>query len=355
MGGELQTKELKNQRIARKEKELISAEVQPEWHWKYREPVREKIGTTDYKQKENQGTGEEVAYYVELASDEENGEGAAEENVKEIARWKIVLIKNMDERLQLKKKREKDTLKLIMNEEWKEKETKRENQVPKKQKIAEQMKGKLEDEKCYLEGSTKGLVENQCGCKLQKIYQEGSNCNTTEIRAFSSLEAEALALKEALIMEKSLQLEKVLIESNNLQLIQSIKSKYHIGEILAYLKDIAHLLKDLPDARIIWTPGEKNHLAHHIATQRAAGTLSSNWSVRLPVITETQLRREAKKVRRIGERPTHHEGAIEQNENWVLTVPNQVVIEVRERTGRGQQTEEQPAFEPEESHKQVQN
>ncbi|RYR63325.1 hypothetical protein Ahy_A04g021134 [Arachis hypogaea] len=159
--------------------------------------------------------------------------------------------------------------------------------------------------------------------------------SATEIRAFSSLEAEALALKKALIMAKNLQLKKVLIESDNLQLIQSIKSKSYIGEILAYLKDIAHLLKDLPDAGITWTPGEENHLAHLIATQRAVGTLSSNWSVRLQVIIETQLRREAEKVRRIGGRPTHHEGAIEQNENWVLTVPNQVVIEVREGTGGG--------------------
>ncbi|XP_025665272.1 uncharacterized protein [Arachis hypogaea] len=159
--------------------------------------------------------------------------------------------------------------------------------------------------------------------------------SATEIKAFSSLEAEALALREALIMAKNLQLKKVLLESDNLKLIQSIKSKSHIGEILAYLKDIVHLLKDLPDAGIIWTPREGNHLAHLIATQRAAGTLSSNWSVRLPVIIETQLRREAEKVRRIGGRPIHHEGAIEQNKNRVLTVPNQVVIEVREGTGGG--------------------
>ncbi|RYR28933.1 hypothetical protein Ahy_B01g053155 isoform B [Arachis hypogaea] len=89
MGEELQTKELSNQRITGKGKDLISIEVQPKWHWKYREPVREKIGATDYKQKENQGTGEEAAYYVELASDEENGEGATKENIKEIARWEI--------------------------------------------------------------------------------------------------------------------------------------------------------------------------------------------------------------------------------------------------------------------------
>ncbi|RYR21861.1 hypothetical protein Ahy_B03g067166 [Arachis hypogaea] len=177
--------------------------------------------------------------------------------------------------------------------------------------------------------------------------------SATEIRAFSSLEAEALALREALIMAKNLQLGKVLIESDNLQLIQSIKSNSQIGEILAYLKDIAHLLKDLPDVGITWTPREGNHLAHLIATQRATGILSSNWSVRLPATIETQLRREAEKVRRIGRRPTHHEGAIEQKGDQMLTVPNQVVIEAREGTGGEQRTEEQPAFEPEDSLKRV--
>ncbi|RYR01032.1 hypothetical protein Ahy_B06g079896 [Arachis hypogaea] len=112
---------------------------------------------------------------------------------------------------------------------------------------------------------------------------------TTEIRAFSSLKVEALALREALIIAKNQQLEK--------------------------------------------TPRKKNHLTHLIATQRAASTLSSNWSMRLLMTTEIQLRREAENVKRIRGRSIYHESAIEYNGDRILTVSNQVVIEVKEGTG----------------------
>ncbi|RYQ94508.1 hypothetical protein Ahy_B08g089422 [Arachis hypogaea] len=103
------------------------------------------------------------------------------------------------------------------------------------------------------------------------------------IQANSVTVAEALAIRQALIIANNLFMEKVLIESDNLKIIQAIKSKSPIGEALAIIQDIQLLLEQLPGRGITWTPREGNLLAHKVAKEAELGNLHSNWSMQPPL------------------------------------------------------------------------
>ncbi|XP_072064201.1 uncharacterized protein [Arachis hypogaea] len=99
------------------------------------------------------------------------------------------------------------------------------------------------------------------------------------IQANSVTIAEALAIRQALIIVNNLFMEKVLIESDNLKIIQAIKSKSPIGEAWAIIQDIQLLLEQLSGRGITWTPREGNLLAHKVAREAELGNLHSNWSM----------------------------------------------------------------------------
>ncbi|RYR36406.1 hypothetical protein Ahy_A09g041364 [Arachis hypogaea] len=103
------------------------------------------------------------------------------------------------------------------------------------------------------------------------------------IQANSVTVAEALAIRQALIIANNLFMEKVLIESDNLKIIQAIKSKSPIGEALAIIQDIQLLLEQLLGRGITWTPREGNLLAHKVAREAELGNLHSNWSMQPPL------------------------------------------------------------------------
>ncbi|MED6110387.1 hypothetical protein PIB30_042326 [Stylosanthes scabra] len=70
---------------------------------------------------------------------------------------------------------------------------------------------------------------------------------TTSTRFCSSpLAAEALALRDVVMLTKNLQIDKALFETDNLNLIQAIKSKTVIPEIDAVLEDIWEMERELP-------------------------------------------------------------------------------------------------------------
>ncbi|RYR46385.1 hypothetical protein Ahy_A07g032125 isoform B [Arachis hypogaea] len=75
-----------------------------------------------------------------------------------------------------------------------------------------------------------------------------------KIQTKSSIAAEAQAIRQALIIVNNLQMGKTLIESDNLKLVQAIKSNTPIGEALAIIQDIRILMEMLPEKGITWTP-----------------------------------------------------------------------------------------------------
>ncbi|RYR17605.1 hypothetical protein Ahy_B03g062308 [Arachis hypogaea] len=115
------------------------------------------------------------------------------------------------------------------------------------------------------------------------------------IQANSVTVAEALAIRQALIIANNLFMGKVLIESDNLKIIQAIKSKSPIGEAWAINQDIQLLLEQLPGRGITWTPREGNLLAHKVAREAELGNLHSNWSMQPPLEILRIMHNESKK------------------------------------------------------------
>ncbi|RYR65332.1 hypothetical protein Ahy_A03g011262 [Arachis hypogaea] len=115
---------------------------------------------------------------------------------------------------------------------------------------------------------------------------------TGKIQANSSIAAEATAIRQAINIVNNLQMGKTLIESDNLKLIQAIKSKGSIGEISSILQDINMLMEQLPEKGLTWTPRNGNLLAHEIAKAAEIGTLHHNWSTQPPANIHRIIRNE---------------------------------------------------------------
>ncbi|XP_025669292.1 uncharacterized protein [Arachis hypogaea] len=116
---------------------------------------------------------------------------------------------------------------------------------------------------------------------------------STKIMAGSSLAAEALAIRQAIILSKNMEMKKVLIESDNIMLVQTLKSKSRIGEIDPILLDIFELTRGETEFDFTWTPREGNRLAHKVATLEAMGTLERSWIIRPPSEIIVQMRKDA--------------------------------------------------------------
>ncbi|XP_072058188.1 uncharacterized protein [Arachis hypogaea] len=99
-----------------------------------------------------------------------------------------------------------------------------------------------------------------------------------KIQARSSIMAEAQAIRQALIIVNNLQMGRILIESDNLKLVQAIKSKTDLGEALAIIQDIRILMETSPEKGVTWTPRNGNRLAHAVAKAAEAETLPGSHS-----------------------------------------------------------------------------
>ncbi|RYQ84610.1 hypothetical protein Ahy_B10g104047 [Arachis hypogaea] len=96
------------------------------------------------------------------------------------------------------------------------------------------------------------------------------------IRAHSSLAAEAEAMRRALILATNLNMEQILIESDNLPLVQAVKSKTYIGEVESIIRDIFLLAESLSNCGFTWVPREGNKVADGVAKCSLAGQLEEN-------------------------------------------------------------------------------
>ncbi|XP_025651809.1 uncharacterized protein [Arachis hypogaea] len=118
-----------------------------------------------------------------------------------------------------------------------------------------------------------------------------SGINSTIVAA-SSLAAEALAVRAALIMSQNLLMQKVIIESDNQILIQALKSHASVAEIQVVLDDIRHLARGIPSCGFTWVPREANSLAHEVARLTYQGTLHQNWVMHKPISIRNVLRKD---------------------------------------------------------------
>ncbi|XP_057734045.1 uncharacterized protein LOC130949302 [Arachis stenosperma] len=134
--------------------------------------------------------------------------------------------------------------------------------------------------KCNVDAA---FVETRSTGATTAVYRDPNGSLLTGINstivATSPLAAEALAVREALIMSTNFQMEKVIIESDNQILVQALKSHASIADIQVILDDILYLVKGIPNCGFTWAPKEENLLAHEVAKLTEDGEVDSGLEV----------------------------------------------------------------------------
>ncbi|RYR36428.1 hypothetical protein Ahy_A09g041389 [Arachis hypogaea] len=116
--------------------------------------------------------------------------------------------------------------------------------------------------------------------------------SATVIQANSSLSAEAQALREAVILVENLNIQRTIIETDSLQIVQTLKSGDTIWEIDPIIQDIISIQKRLSNCGFTWTPREGNRLAHSLAALKLKNLLPASWPITPPPQTADIIRRE---------------------------------------------------------------
>lgn len=94
---------------------------------------------------------------------------------------------------------------------------------------------------------------------------------------FSPREAEATAIREALSWIKSLSLDKVYIETDSLQVVNSLNSFLGESSFHVILNDIKNVLCDFSHVFLSFVKRSANGVAHAIARQAVSSTGCSEW------------------------------------------------------------------------------
>ncbi|KAL4322484.1 hypothetical protein AHAS_Ahas14G0215100 [Arachis hypogaea] len=90
------------------------------------------------------------------------------------------------------------------------------------------------------------------------------------IKASSALAAEAMTVRNVLIISKNLQIENVTIETDSPTITQAVKSRDNIGKIQSILQDIKLLMENSDKCGMTWVPKEGNVLTHYSIEKLAA-------------------------------------------------------------------------------------
>ncbi|MED6168599.1 hypothetical protein PIB30_013094 [Stylosanthes scabra] len=111
---------------------------------------------------------------------------------------------------------------------------------------------------------------------LKDISRSMLTGSVNKIYTISALSAEAEAIRRGIIVAKNLNFQKVVIESDNLLLVQILKSKLSIAEVDVILHDIQSLSAETPNCGFTWTTREGNKAANFVASLATTDNLRSN-------------------------------------------------------------------------------
>lgn len=121
------------------------------------------------------------------------------------------------------------------------------------------------------------------------IAVAGRDCNgdlitglTKKTFAGSPPVAEALAFREAISFAVNMNIRRVIIESDNLELVSVCRQEKEIGEIKAITRDISRLKEQFQTCGFTWIGKLGNSLAHTLAEMNARNSLPRNWRWNLP-------------------------------------------------------------------------
>lgn len=113
------------------------------------------------------------------------------------------------------------------------------------------------------------------------------------VPASSPLQAEALALREAVSFAVKLGISSVIFESDNLELIQACRQDIQRGKIKNIVEDMLLLKGSFHRSGFTWTPREGNEVAHLVASLASKKALFPNWSWCPSLCLREALRRDA--------------------------------------------------------------
>ncbi|KAF7844039.1 uncharacterized protein G2W53_000944 [Senna tora] len=98
------------------------------------------------------------------------------------------------------------------------------------------------------------------------------------IPCFSALQAEATAIKEALLFANSLDIGKVIVESDNKQIVNALSFGPFPWAIVGVLQEIDSLIASFISASVSWTSRSANTMADTVAKLSLKHMLLINWS-----------------------------------------------------------------------------
>lgn len=94
--------------------------------------------------------------------------------------------------------------------------------------------------------------------------------------------AEVLALRDGILLASSLSLDRIILESDNLEAVQACRKEIQRGDIRAILEDIWKTKQQFEFCGFTWTSRQGNQLAHHIAAMAKEKMLPPNWTYNIP-------------------------------------------------------------------------
>lgn len=118
------------------------------------------------------------------------------------------------------------------------------------------------------------IIRNQKGEILSGL--------TYKFPAPSCLTAEVVALRDAVNLAHSLNLEKVVFECDNLELVKSWRGEDLSREIQLIVQDIKSYGRHFNHVGFTWTPREGNKVAHNLALLASRDLLPLDWHWNLP-------------------------------------------------------------------------
>ncbi|KAJ1399450.1 Ribonuclease H-like superfamily [Sesbania bispinosa] len=101
--------------------------------------------------------------------------------------------------------------------------------------------------------------------------------------AFSPLVAEALALRESVVVAYNLDWKRVIFESDNLNLIRACRKEKPIAEIQMIVQDILTVAEGFIHCGFTWVQRKGNEVAHHVSQAMIRETLPLSWVSQPPL------------------------------------------------------------------------
>lgn len=105
--------------------------------------------------------------------------------------------------------------------------------------------------------------------------------------ATSPLMAEALSFRESLAFANSMGMQRIVVESDCLELIKSCRNEIVRGEIINVTRDIEALKGEFQQVGFTWIAREGNQVAHSVALLASQSKLPCNWTWNLPLCVKS--------------------------------------------------------------------